>query len=489
MLSGCSLEINYEQYIQEKAYTSYNDTDYKLSSETISQTSEIIDNYYKTNDGYKSFFGGNEIKIANASTFSLAGTQILSDASTEDCYDIFGEKFPFSKYTTLNASYIYLAATDSPFYKNFISSNNSIGDELKIIFVNKLVDEYDFFEPKIYYAFQEMRDTHFLAKNTYSESELPYFEEDLIEGSYKATKISETEYTFSKGQELRRYFYQKENATNNFVNNVSYSLVPDYDQYYFSHFDLYLTGGKWFYYNPYKVDSYTNDFTFCQSGSKFKVDTNLTSNIDFYPLETLRSKDGTYAYILCKKIDDDGNLSNKYYSFKINNKGQRGNYSEDISLFDLEESYYKFKNQYFPLPLSEKLLVLKNDFLALRSKGYIHFTNKNYNYRVEDTFDIHYLYSLNNKYYFANTKNNKVSYFDVSTNEFNTINIESFINTSKILIYKTESSIYAFDTYLFDSNDSVTYAVKEMKLFGNNVYCTALNADSKTHIIKLEVNK
>jgi hypothetical protein len=351
MITGCggSKTFNTEEFRKEYAIKSYNDVNFDLNKTTINGNVNRYGDYYYQDNTFKSIFNNKSIDSTDLSTKTYYDLVIHYDYYSKNCYDSFGNNLPF-KINEIDyydvERYIYFAAEDSSLYKN-LSKVESKNHDLHLLNVYKFSS---------YYIFTESGDTHFDASNVYYEhdSKISNVRNGLIDYTSNVEALNEEEYLVENSDGIYHYVYQYNDDSYEgnewYNNNVNkFREVDGAEEDFYSIMSIRFAGTPYTYdYMIKRVYGITNDFTFVLDGDKYyaKVKSNYSSvPVDFFPVEYMMSNYSDYALVLCKKIDEDGNLSNKYYMFKLDSQGNKSEYSEDISIFSDTSTYIYFNNQ------------------------------------------------------------------------------------------------------------------------------------------------
>ena len=283
-----------------------------------------------------------------------------------DVYDAFGEMYPFTyNYLDKAELFYYVMSEDSSAYK-YITGIESFEKNLHLFNVLSVGD---------YYVFAEEGDTHVRVANTYINYDVDIygFSSSLIKDVKIFEKLNDTEYFIRTGTGNYRYKYSMENQDNSnyYYDNVIGEEVTSYNEEdYYSIMSFRFAGSSYTYdYTVKKCNEITNDFTFVYEGIKYYARIHAFNNYsipNYFPIKYMMSKDNTYCFILCHKIDDDKNLSNKYYVFKLDNYSKTSDFTEDISIFNDSSPYIYFNNEYKYLT-GESLIALTDDYYLTKN--------------------------------------------------------------------------------------------------------------------------
>lgn len=393
---------NYEQFKKENAVTEYNSDNYTINVAEKSGTMDSYYDYFEVSGTYTSKLSGKTLyPLGDLASFTLQGIRVYYDTHTYQWYDGFGEDLPIET----NPNYIYdieyyylFAAEDSPLYKS-VSSTNSDKKALHPLTVAYVEN---------YYVVLELGDTHFSAKNVFRDYDFDCrYELINIEDIDSVTQLNESEYMVSiSGQKYRYYYDYNDSYTfvSEFETNVEHAYYSDSQSgKYREIMRIQFAGSNTsYYYSIKEVTGITNDFNFIMNGIRYKTNTNMGNGIvDFVPLSYIMSRNKDYCYVLCYKVDLEGNISNKYYAFRLDNTGSKGALSQDISVFS-SNGYVKFNGRYYQLDSSMSLCVVSEKIMIYKSNSqYYYVTNSGEGYLDGQLVNN---YSIHNKYYAVKTE-------------------------------------------------------------------------------------
>lgn len=485
VLSSCGVsKFDFESFKKENAITNYNSINYNISKSSFDYIS-IYGDYYKQNDQYYSIF-------TNSSIGSYIDYEHINDNkiyynSNGQAYDAFGSLLPswFNDSLYFSKSYYLIVAENSPFY-NFISKTESKEKTLHLIQIDTVKNSWSDYDYG--YIIKDNNDTHFLARNVFSSlDEFGVYESDLIPSSASIERFNDIEYSVTYNGQSYRFKYSKNHySSSSYDTYVSKSTVYDYeyDDEYTTLFEIELANNNSpFTYKVKKVTGYSNDFSFVYNGVRYKAICEngyaKKTDINFYPIDYLTSKNNDYCYVLCYKADDDGNLSNKYYVLKIDSNFNFSELTDDISLFD-DSQYILFDGNYKTLQEGERLLALNDRTMITKRDGDIYFKTSNYSNYLSAPLSLVNYFSIDHKYIFKGyddfTDENYLVTFDYYNNELKTHYYESVI-IDDFCVYEANDRIMFFDEVLhYGSNYRYSTDVVSYSIFGSN---------HKTYVLKI----
>lgn len=450
LLSGCSgSKVDYEEFRKEYAITSYNDISFDVSPKQVNGSIYHKD-YYHDSGNYYSVYNDRPISLDYMDYYTAFGFKFYYDYYEKyDVYDAFGEMYPFTyNYLDKAELFYYVMSEDSSAYK-YITGIESFEKNLHLFNVLSVGD---------YYVFAEEGDTHVRVANTYINYDVDIygFSSSLIKDVKIFEKLNDTEYFIKTGTGNYRYKYSMENQDNSnyYYDNVIGEEVTSYNEEdYYSIMSLRFAGSSYTYdYTVKKCNEITNDFTFVYEGIKYYARINAFNNYsipNYFPIKYMMSKDNTYCFILCHKIDDDKNLSNKYYVFKLDNYSKTSDFTEDISIFNDSSPYIYFNNEYKYLT-GESLIALTDDYYLTKNKssGSYRFVTSGNSYTTIDYDKLGSPFLINDQYWFIDKNSNDLCFFNVNTSSCSYRSIESFYSTY-FCIYTYNNSLYCMDRELF----------------------------------------
>lgn len=485
-LVSCGVsKADFESFKKDNAITNYNSRNYNISKSKSDYIS-IYGDYYEQNNEYYSLF--TNFNVGSYIDYEYINNNKIYYNNNGQAYDAFGSLLPswFNNNLSYSKSYYLIVAENSPFY-NFISKIESKEKTLHLIQIDGVKDIWS----ECGYIIKDNGDTHFLARNVFSSlSEFGISESDLIPSSAAIEKLNDIEYSVTYNSQSYRFKYSKSNhSSSNYDTYVKKSNVYDSgtDDEYTTLFEIELANNNSpFTYKVKKVSGYSNDFSFVYNGVKYKVKCengyNQKTDIDFYPVDYLTSKNNDYCYVLCHKADDDGNLSNKYYVVKIDSNFNFSKFTDDISLFD-DSQYILFNGKYETLQEGERLVALNDSAMITKRDGSLYFKTSNYSNSLFDSPSLVNYFSVDNKYIFKGYDDNNDKYylvaFDYNNNIINTYNCDSVI-ISDFCVYEVDDKIMFFDEVLhYGSN--CRYSTNEV---GYSVF----GSSHKTYVLKITEN-
>ena len=367
-----------DDFLNEFAITSYgnNNLTSKLTVlNNVSDSSIINSNFINAGGDYISILSGERIYGDNFGSTKI-GDHYLYHSSYIIPYDG-SESYHVDVYDVV-------MATDSSLFMELTEESEVENIELVVIKVYEIyIDGYE------YYAFFTQGDSVLSASNIFPAQNV-YIHKDNLD-SYEYLSKTSILHRDSEGN-LIQYNYSKNNYNydGSLNTNVEYMLVEETENIEgITILSLYFPNTYYEYsYVVESVDGITNDFTYVLDGQRYKATiynggTVEEENINYFPLLYRTSKDGSKVVILCKKIGEDGVLSNKYYTFILSSDGKRTDFSEDVFLFTeegLETSIYaSFKGNRKVFEDEEKLLYLDEDLcVVLRDERYINLYTENF---------------------------------------------------------------------------------------------------------------
>lgn len=451
VVSSCGVSKNdFESFKKDNAITDYNSSNYVLSKKWARSIS-VDGDYYRQDGNYYSLFTNQS--IGTSITDKYIGMNKVYFNNIGLAYDSFGSELPtwFTESLSYSKSYYIMVAENSPLYY-FLSHVESKEKTIHLIKIDVLKANWG----ECGYIVKEKNDTHFLARNVFSSlSEIGISESDLIPSNASIVKLNETEYSVNYNGNSYRYRYYKDNYSHSSYDTyVLKTPIYDggYDDEYTTLFEFELAyNDNPFYYKVKKVSGYSNDFSFVYNGTKYKAKCengyNQKTDINFYPVDLKVSKNRDYCYVLCHKVDEDGNLSNKYYVLKIDSNFHFSKFTDDISLFD-DNQYIYFNGRYQTLQEKEKLLVLNDSVMITKKENFVCFNTSSYSHYLFDSPTLVNNYSINSKYIFTGyddfSEDYYISIFDYSSNTLNKYYYDELI-ISEFCVYELDNKLMCFD--------------------------------------------
>lgn len=477
-LTSCS--AHYEpRYI-----SSYNDNNYASSFKKINGNN--VYEYYECNVGYQSVYTSKYIYANSLDKKTIGSNDYYYDSTYKSYYDAFGSEIRYNLGEYHVESYQLVATESSNLYYT-LTGIESNSNKLYLLSVDKFISNSGYGQNL--FAFRFADDSHIYAENIVEIDD--YLVNFLIADNITIKQDFETRFSYSYNGSQYSI-----TAAKNYSSNYDYDPcikieeTQEYDDSeYIEILSVPFPNGEVFSYSIKYINYVSNDFTFARDGMRYKskvvrysildglIDTE--EDINYYPISYYYDESNeAVAYILCYKIDDDGKLSNKYYTLRVENS-KPDKLSEDISPFEEGQLYVSFdgekltysKDDYSLVVLTENLLILKQD-ISYIIKAKLGGSDSFYgsDYRLLNN------YSINGKYYFINSDNNEL----LSVSQDGNVDYIYYdnLNNQALLIYEYDNLVYFNNIALFSIVSSYSNISVE------SFYCDTYKDNIRAGIIK-----
>ena len=478
--TACSkVKSSISEYKEEFAIKELNNDNYSYTKQTISNSNEIVGDYYKYasyDSVYKSIYTGREIYTQSLRKVQTGNCVVYEDY-LGNYYDSFGDKINQINDCSSTSDVDYMiVAENSNLYKKFVTTDidYSTSLKLKVLEINYLDQNEE------YVAIKDIEDTHFKASNVYRFGYIR--NNSIIESKDDIEILNDMEIRVKDGLNYYRYkanLNNDDNSYHSYDSNVyrTVEVTSTEDITYFNYLNIkFANRTDTFYYGVKKVSFLSNDFNFVYEGTKYKISTNGEKiNCLLFPIYKL-NKNKEVALILGKKILEDGNLSNTNYTFALSNNLKLSDGTDDISIFEDNKNYIVHE-KLVTLAEDENLLVLNSDIKIMTKQNgrELEVTNLKsgefFNYNSSYDFKLITKSSINEKYLvYSDSSYNGCYIVDKRTGYVN----HTYSLIDKVLdndkgIYCYENGVYILDELICSVSDDYDYKNYKATTFGQTI--------------------